>query len=361
MVNDCADLHKKIAEGFQASAYRGATGVVEVAQADDTITRDGLRFAQLISNKLEPFPLRKHEQLLHQSNSVPGTTNNKTHTLRDAIPLPTQPSFISRDGVVSSGLRDSRGFLETTTSTQRMKGGFSDEVMDAYNKGIAAEAALESERLEIQQAALQTEKPNPWKKSTHDHSNFSKVDEDSYRASYLSRHNLVQDSDVNRKQVHEQVLKGNDVNRDALTDHLQRMHEKTLPRGYCAPSGKQWQTTTHSTFSKFDLKEATNANGKNAVAPHLKDDASQIPLQQRRVGDHTTESATAYAWHGASEQQETRFRRQGALNLVNGVHLMSSKYHHPRADVCTNTSYKPSEIVQGQYVPSSKLSLPAKN
>jgi hypothetical protein len=356
---ETTELQKKIGDGFKSSAYRGATGKLQSVEPDDTISRDGLRFAQLISNKLEPFPLRKHNQLQHQSDFVPGTTNNKTHTLRDAIPRPIAPTQTSTDGVVATGLRDSRGFLETMTSTQRMKGAFDNNVMDAYKTGVALEADLEASRQALQNAPLQTEKPNPWKKSTHDHSNFSKVDEESYRASYRSRHNLVSGSGDGRQEVHSQILKGNSVDRDALTDHLQKIHQQTLPRGYRAPSGSKWQTTTNATFSRFDLNTATDANSKFATQPHHKDNDCE-PIPERRMGEHLTEASQSYAWRGAADQ-DTRFRHHGALDIVNGVHTMSVKYHHPRSDVCTNTTYKPSEIVQGQYVPTSKLSMPAKN
>lgn len=352
------NLEKKIADGFQSSAYRGAQGKFHPTEADDTISRDGLRFAQMISTKLEPFPLRKHNYLQHQSDFAPGTTNNKTHTLRDSIPTPIAPSQTSNDGVVLSGLRDSRGFLETISSTQRMKGALDSDVMNAYNKGVAAEAALEAQRQALQDAPLQTEQPNPWRKSTHDHSNFSKVDEDSYRASYRSRHNLVAGSSAGRQGVHAQILNGNAVDRDALTDHLHNVHQKTLPRGYRAPSGSKWQTTNDATFSRFDLSAATDANSKFATLPHHKDECASVP--ERQTGEHRTEASGSYAWRGPADQ-DTRFRHHGALDIVNGVHTMSAKYHHPRSDVNTNTSYKPSEIVQGQYVPTSKLSVPAKN
>lgn len=353
-------LQAKVKEGFQTSAYRGATGSIDAIQGDETVSHDGLRFAQMISKKLEPFPMRKHNHLQHQSNFSASVTNNKTHTLRDAIPVPTQPSEVSCDGVVPSGLRDSRGFLETLSSNQRMKGAFDQGVMDAYQRGVDAEGALETQRAGIVQAPLSTNAPNPWKKSTYDHANFSKVDEDSYRPGYRSRHNLVAESDVHRKQVHEQITKGNSVDRDALTEHLKTVHQQTMPRGYQAPSGSKWQTTTNATFSKFDLNSATNANTKFATAPLQKEGLDEVPLLGRRLGEHSTEASGAFSWRGPADQ-DVKFRHHGSLDIINGVYTMSSQYHHPRADVCTGASYRPSEIVQGQYVTSSKLSAPAKN
>lgn len=354
------ELEKKIAEGFQTSAYRGVTGKIAPTQPDDSVSNDGLRFAQLISNKLEPFPLRKCSLLQHQAKFEVSTTNNKTHTLRDAIPPPSQPASTSKDGVVLNGLRDSRGFLETLTSTQRMKGSFSDEVMDAYAKGIESEKLLEEQRLALQHSEFSSCAPNPWMKSTHDHANFSRVDEEAYRPGYHSRHNLVSDSDTRRKKVHEQILKGNSVDRDALVEHLESVHQKTMPRGYQAASGSKWQTTTKSTFSKFDLAAATASNDKFALMPHATGNVIEGSLPDRKLGEHATEVSDSFAWRGPVDQ-ETKFRHRGALDIVNGVYTMSSKYHHPRADVQTGASYNPSEIVQGQYVPSSKLSIPAKN
>ena len=132
-------LYEKIRTGFQSSAYRGVTGALHPPEQDDRASGKGLRLAQMISDKLEPFPSTRptpHVKDVYK----PTTINNKSFTFKDesrTTIMMNPPEKTSSAGVVPNGLRDSRAFLETLSSTQRMTGRFDDDaaVADPQERG----------------------------------------------------------------------------------------------------------------------------------------------------------------------------------------------------------------------------------
>lgn len=367
------DFQTKIRNGFQSSAYRGASGELEAPPTDDVTTKQGLRFAEMISNKLEPFPTVKTAPGLGEKFATT-KINNKTRTFVDISSISTvpQPATTSRVGVVSGGLNDSRGFLETTTTQQRFKGQFDDDVMRVFTEGKLKEASLDKERQMLHDAAFESAEPNGWRKSTFEHSNFSNVDVASYREQYKSRKNLVTIGGQQNREVSQgNLVAGNTVDKDALAEHLREVREKTLPRGY-SPKVANWQTSTQAFFPAPDLNAVAAANSKGATTPvqcatNILSDVEaalfaekESSARRRHANGFETESSTAFQDRSSEGDVEKKFRASGALNLVNGTFLMSHRYHHPR-NIDTGDKYSPSQVVQGQYVPMSTVSVPAKN
>lgn len=354
-----AELEQKIRDGFQSSALRGVTGAMFPSEKDDAVSQNGLRFAQMISNKLEPFP-RANAALTAGSNFSQTNTNHKTICFRDtSYAQPKSVEHPSTTGLVPNGLRDSRGFLETATTSQRQAGRFDDSVMKVVREGNEKEKLIEEKRIAVQSAPFNSVDPNPWKKSTQEHSNLSNVDESAYRTQYCSRHNLLASKSAKAAEVQTKLLQGNTVDRDALAEHMKKMHELTMPKGYKAPSGAQWQTSTHEHFASYDIRDAALANTVTATNPPRRA-ADSIALPPRNSG-FETESSAAFQVRATEHPTETKFRSSNVLDIKNGAFCMNHKFHHPRSDVQTGAVYKPSQIVQGQYCPMSSVSVPASN
>lgn len=366
-------LQTKTKSLFQSSAYRGANGELEPRLPDDCTTTSSNRFSSMISNKLEPFPRDRRGPAvadclvaprIHHKSGVMGDT-----TSLNVIPAPDAMSTI---GTVK-GRPASLGFLESTTTQQRFRGHFDDDVMKAFREGKEREDQLAAEREALRKAPFATVDPKGYTKSTHEHANFSNMDADSYRPGYNSRYELVtkKGEDVRNKTL-TGMLAGNAVDRDALAAHLQEMHERSLPRGYKKPSTSSWQTTTGYVHAPYDVQEANNANSRFGVAPAMTKTATLSAAQlqvtiaaeegkKRHVEGFETETSDKYQ-NRASEAAplDRKHFASGALNVVNGALQMRHQYHKPRSDVVTGETYSPSEIVPGQFNPMSKHVLPAK-
>jgi len=365
-------LQTKTKDLFQTSAYRGANGNLNPVLPNDNTKTNGSRFSSMISNKLEPFPRDRRgpavadclvaPRIYHKSGVMGDTTS---------LEVVAAPDAISTCGTVK-GRPASLGFLETTTTQQRFRGQFDDDVMKAYRDGKEREEQLAAEREALRKAPFATVDPKGYTKSTHEHANFSNLDADSYRPGYNSRHELVtKKGEANRDKTLNGMLQGNAVDRDALAAHMQEVHNRSLPRGYTKPSTSSWQTTTGYVHAPYDVQAATDANGRFAGAPAMTNTASFTAAQlaeinaveqghKRNVEGFETEASDKFRGHDAAPLDRKHYA-SGALKAVNGVPQMRHHYHHPRSDVHTGETYGPSDMVPGQFRTMSKNVLPAKN
>ena len=369
------DLRSKIAEGFQASAYRGCTGELPPAEQDDKLQGPKTRFAQMISRKLEPFPIPKVGQapLEFGTYSKSETINNRTLTNPlncTSIQPPPAPDAFSKTGVVPNGLHNSRGFLETTTTQQRFAGRFDDDVMAAYNAGRERELALERERAELKAAPFQSTDPAGFIKSSSEHSNMSKVDRSD--TVYKSRHNLGGANAASvRDKTAETIARGNAVDKEQLSKAVESQHESTLPTGYKKPV-TDWTPTMKDHFCGFDGGKAQQANERFSTNPvrtanqTLSENDLELAKEaearrsHRNDGTFETEHSATLKDRQADSEVDTTYRKSNVFDVKNRVPVMK-RLHQPRADVVTGATYAPHEIVQGQYKSTSSFGFPARD
>jgi hypothetical protein len=369
------DLQQKIRDGFQASAFRGCTGQLPPAEQDDKLVGPNARFAQMISRKLESFPMPKQGQPPHEfgSYSKPEPNNNRTLTNPlncTAIQPPNEPDAFSKTGVVPNGLNDSRGFLETTTTQQRFKGQWDPEVMQVYNEGRAKELQLEREREILKATPFKSGEPSGFVKSSSEHSNLSKVD----RADlvYKSRHNLGGDNAAqNRQRTAESIAAGNAVDKSKLKQAVQASHDSTMPSGYRKPP-EDPISTMKDHYCGFDGSAAEAANDRYSKQPactknlaltaedRKRAENAELKMKQRNDGDYETESSKTFKDRLASAEVDKAFRKSNTFDVQNRVPVMK-RNHNPRSDVGSGEAYGPHEIVPGQYKAMSTHVLPARD
>jgi hypothetical protein len=254
-----------------------------------------------------------------------------------------------------------------------MTGRFDDEVMSVYLQGKEKEAELESQRQDMHLAALETPNPNGFAKTSHSHSNLSNVDTGAYRTQYNTRHALVaKKGESNRERTAKQIHEGKHVSTASLAEVMKESVGKTRPIGYVPPSTESWASTMKHFHAPYDAKVAAEANDRFATHPprnirnvlSVDDNEAFMNEELKRSGRHqglyTTEHSEKFKDRTAEAEVTTKHRTKGVLNLDNGVFRMRHEFHHPRSDVHTGETYKPSQIVPGQFKPMSLEPLHAK-
>lgn len=370
-------LKSKIQEGFLTSAFRGVTGQLNPVEHDDKTLAPQNRFAEMICTKFEPFQIPKQGQppVGFGAYSKSERINNRTLTNpKDctSIQPPAVPEKLSTTGVVPNGLHNSRGFLETQTTQQRFKGAFDDEVMTVHHTGKIKDEQLRREREALKAAPFKTEEPLGFTKSSLEHSNLSKVERADFV--YKSRHNLGgENSAKTRDATLETILKGNAVDIQSLKNSVASNHDSTLPAGYTRPVTTGWLPTAADHFCSYDTAKAQEMNGRFSTQPERTEnqklapgeDRFAIEAEERRLKRNTenfeTQTSSTMQNRQADSDVKKGFGKHSVLDVKNAVPTMNHRFHHPRSDVVTGTSYAPHQITQGQYKPTSSFVLPARD
>lgn len=385
-------LRSRIEDGFVASAYWGNTGEVPPRDPDDRAPDDTFRFTREINRKLVPFPKEQTSLprtldytvvglhlVTNQSNGDNGGMNaNQLAQLRDGdADLVEGPN----------GLRVKPRFLNTTSSAQRMPGKFSDDVLKVLKDGQDKEDELRRKLVELKGEPFRGGDPDPYRPTSDDYCDMSTVDPSSYRVYeldpkvpngrldvYRSRYNNVErEGPKRRENTFKRLQRGRNVDLSSLRHTLAESSKATMPRGYEAYSTKDWMSTTHREHAAYDVDAAAKANERNATLPlrnvnyTLTEEhknslrANDERMASRYDGDFATEYGDNFLDRFAQAEINKDYAGRSVFDIQNGMYTMDHHYHHPRADVDTNESYSPTELVPGQHKSMYTEPLHAKN
>lgn len=365
------DFRTMKVNNFQSSAYWGARGELPPPDAPDKVgARRDPRFASMISNKLEPFPMTKPGILPKGVGAasylgVGGHPQfHKTLPTKDsAIVVVPQEGSQFNSSVVGKlpNVSKSRGFLVDGTTTQHMHGEFGDDVMDTYTRNKEREMEVERERKELQTTPFSTSDPTQWRTSSSDYANFARVDRSAFqKGNALPK---LAHGEANRARTQQAMAAAQQTNLDELRQRIIDKNLANLPRGYqTKPSGVESTYKDH--FAGYDPSQAQDMNDRWARQPlqHRNRVATEgerqmfKEVEQRHANRHNGMFATEKADFHTDLFDKTEvshtFDRKGAFGLKNGVRLLNDKVHKPR-DVRTGDEYSASQVVPGHFKPMS--------
>ena len=382
--NDLKDLVKA---GFQTSAYHKVDGVPPPpARENSAKPHDTMRFAAMISNDIDPYPIGKAGVAPKEARGSYNTTetlmNHKTKCFRGGaeVTASTKPfdGTKSTVGLVKGGLHDARGFVvaETTSNTTFGKGEFDDEVMKTFMRGKEKEREYEAARLKLASTPFTTPDPPAYEKSSAAHAPLlqaTKMMEPAVtihkRPGVPQPHSRMNNSggSLNASSGSVVVTGGADPSlQKTLQQELQKAKEQSLPRGARKPTGaSMWETTSRKHFAEYDCKAAEEMNGRFATKPVSHKSEELTPegeefvkkvderWNHRNDGDFATEK---------SEKLKDRFREadvdhshdvKGTFGLKNGTRQMAPISHRPR-EVHTGASYNQSNVVPDHFQSTNK-------
>ncbi|KAG8341221.1 hypothetical protein TRVL_07953 [Trypanosoma vivax] len=376
---------------FASSAYWGVSGDVPPREPDVVTGNKPHRFATEINRKLIPLPNSKTSLPRQLDYTHIGLHRIKEDT-QDAPSLNAaqMSALYGRGQLHGTGLSASAKprLLEETNTQKRTigKGALGPEVINALKTAEANLATIEDERAQLKSKPLESSDPDPYRATSWDYCDMSGIDPSSYRvnqlspetagtpAVYKSRYNLVErEGPLRRKATAAMMEKERSLDENQLRATLQGTKKILLPDGYRTWSAGQWVSTAHNTYTPYDMKAAAESNGRYATVPIQRTQRPPMATQgqgtevevkkhsETRNGDWATEYSDSYFDKTKDTDVTKDFSKKSIFDLWNGVYTMHHSAHHPRSDVVTGESYKPFQIVPGQYVSMASQPLHARN
>ena len=285
---------------------------------------------------------------------------------------------------------------QSSTLTSIGKGRLDDQVMEVYTEGKAKEREFAAQRDELLNKPLSTGLPVT-AKSTDVHCELLSVARSAadqpitrfQKGPHLARSGLATlGRDISVTEVQQIVQSSPDATLagsersaprlsasaaslmpNVLSGSKKHMPSKALsPRRPTAlsPSATEWESTSHSHFAPFDLREVERSNDRLATQPvlHATYRASGLPdvASGRQPHDsysttyETTIDRTCREVRGSPVTLDRSHHMPGSFNLVNGVRLISPQKHHPAAARKGTVRHVPSvtEIVPNHFATTNQ-------
>jgi hypothetical protein len=373
------DLAALIKKGFQPSAYHGVDGAPPPSIPEPAPKpRATMRFATMISNDLDPFPMGKAgtapKEACGSYNTTLHLTNHKTKCFRGgsemANSLPPFDGEKSSYGKVPNGLHDARGFLthESTVNSTFGKGEFDDNAMTTFFKGKEKERAHEAQRKVLASNPFTSAEPNGYYRSTQEHAPLlaaaRAVDPAVTIHSERRRRSPELNASLNGSGKRTLVVDGTypEDLEGTLRSILAEKKEQSLPRGSKAPSGaSSWTTTTHDHFAEYDCKAAEEMNGRFATKPVSHKSEEMTPegeeyvkkvderWAKRHDGDYKTEISEKLQDRSNESHVDHSHDMRGTFQLLGGTRQIKPTSHHPR-EVHTGETYTHDNVVPSHFL-----------
>lgn len=305
------------------------------------------RLVEMTQTSIEPFPYRNQQpRVPRYSMASPNNDRTKNFAGGEEVAGAYNPQLTlperSLAGVVRTGMRDSRGFLDVRSTAHDLQGEFCDEAMNVYAADHEAQLQHIAEQHRLRTTPWETKEPECLPTST-DYWKFQQGRPRSPVRTAKSDHKTMKNS-------------GNGV--PVSAEDLQQVRAdsrmKSLPRGWRRGLPFDGISTMRDHFAPYDQAKAAEMNERYATIPlpHRNAPQGRVAPKGPSLGVDTSEYRDRYVDRSVEGDPVNVFGAKGHFILRHGVRLMSSKVHHP-LNIVTGQEYTPSGIVPGQFIPMS--------